>query len=114
MAESALAAELRDLAAVYWRDAANAADPDEHRLRASAWHALALMLEAGIGIDSLDDCTEVYGEAIDDEAILTGLDLDNSCSHPGGHLWLTHRPDDVRCVHCGVPAMPVYAGREAE
>jgi hypothetical protein len=112
MVELALAAELRHYAAVLWRDADKQADPDACRLIASAWHMQALEIEAGIGLDSIDDCTEVYAEPVDDETIFTDLDLNNDCRDPGGHLWLLGK--DVRCVHCGAPAMPVYATREAE
>jgi hypothetical protein len=111
---SALAAELRSLAAIYWREADHVADPDAHRLLASAWHEQALRIEAGVGIiDSIDDCTEVYADPADDETILTELDLNNDCSDPGGHVWLA-KDGEVRCIHCDRPAMPVYASREAE
>lgn len=66
--QSALAAELRHYAEILWRDADKQADPDAVRLLASAAHASALKLEAGI-IDSIDDCTEVYGDYPGDTAI---------------------------------------------
>lgn len=113
MAESALAAELRYMADLYFREAHRAADPDGHRLLASAWHEQALRIEAGVGVDSIDDCTEVYGDPVDDETILTGLDLDNTCADAGGHVWLA-KDGDVRCIHCPAVAMPVYASREAK
>jgi hypothetical protein len=112
MADIAFARELRALAEAAWRDADEMSDPNAHRILASAWHAQALKIEAGIGLESVDDCTEVYGEPIDDESIFSDLDLNNDCRDPGGHLWLLGK--DVRCVHCGVPAMPVYATREAD
>jgi hypothetical protein len=56
--------------------------------------------------DDIDDCTEVYADPFDT------LDEDNACIDPGDHLWLA-KDGDVRCVHCGTPAMPVYATREA-
>lgn len=108
---SHLARELRALAAVYWRDADKQSDPDAHRLLASAWHEQALKLEAGVGLDCVDDCTEVHGDVIDDEVILADLDAHNDCSNPGGHVWLADR-GEVRCIHCKAPAMPVKASRE--
>ena len=65
---SALASELRHFAAILWRDADKQSNPEEARLIASRWHAQALLLEAGVGIDSIDDCTEMYGGPIDDAA----------------------------------------------
>lgn len=109
---SALASELRHFASILWRDADNQADPEEARRIASAWHAQALILECA-PIDSIDDCTEVYGEPVDDETILTDLDRNNTCTDPGGHVWLASG-GDVRCLHCPAVAMPVYASREAE
>jgi hypothetical protein len=64
-------------------------------------------------INGVDDCTEVYGEPIDDASIFAHLDEFNDCIDPGGHVWLAEN-GDVRCVHCGVPAMPMKASREAE
>ena len=56
----------------------------------------------------------MYGGPVDEELILTDLDLNNICTDPGDHLWLTDRATgETQCVHCGVPAMPVYASREA-
>lgn len=111
---SALARVLRELADTYWRDADKHADAEAHRMQASAWHAAALKLEAG-AIGTLDDCTEVYADDdVDLDAILTDLDLNNDCTDAGGHVWLVHGRDDVRCVHCDRPAMPVKATREAE
>lgn len=57
--------------------------------------------------DDIDDCTEVYADPIDT------LDEVNTCLDPGDHLWLTDAAGDTRCVHCGTPAMPVFASREA-
>lgn len=118
---SALARELRDLAATYWRDADKLPDPEAHRMQASAWHAAALMLEAG-AIDAVDDCTDVYADDdVDLDAILTDLDLNNDCSDAGGHVWLASSrrwfwcgEHNVRCIHCGKPGMPVKGTREAE
>jgi hypothetical protein len=113
MAESLLAAELRSYAEILWRDADKQSDPDSVRLLASAAHASALKLEAGI-IDSLDDCTEVYAD-VDLNAVVDRLDTENHCTDPGDHLWLTDaRTGETACAHCGAPAMPVYASREAE
>jgi hypothetical protein len=111
---SALALELRHFAAVLWRDADEQADPEECRRLASAWHAQALKLEAGIGVDSIDDCSEVYAD-VDLFAVIDRLDADNTCTDPGDHLWLTDKvTGETRCVHCDTPAMPVKASREAE
>jgi hypothetical protein len=114
MAESELAVELRLMAAVLWRDADKQSDPDEARLTASAWHQQALMIEAGVGIDSIDDCTEMYAD-VDLFAVIDRLDESNTCTDPGDHLWLTDKTTgETACVHCRAPATPVYATREAE
>jgi hypothetical protein len=64
--------------------------------------------------EDIDDCELVYADQpVDDETIFTALDLDNDCSHPGGHLWAKFG-DDTVCVHCEAVAMPVYRTREAE
>jgi hypothetical protein len=110
---SALARELRELAAIYFHDADKQANPDRHRLLASAWHTMALKLEAGVGLESVDDCTEVYGAPIDDATIFAHLDEFNDCADAGGHVWLAEN-GDVRCIHCGVPAMPGKASRETQ
>ncbi len=110
---SDLARELRALADLHWR-AGNI-------IEASHCHAHALVLEAHDSsgwidwpdADAIDDCDLVYGTPIDDASILTDLDLDNDCSNAGGHLWLDHGRNDVRCVHCDRPALPVKASREA-
>jgi hypothetical protein len=91
MAESALAQELRHMAAVLWRDADKHADPDASRLIASAWHATALKLEAG-AINSIDDCSEVYADYPGDCAIFDLMDVDSDHADP----------------------LPVKASREAE
>jgi hypothetical protein len=72
---SALAAELRACAAILWRDADKHSDPDAIRLLASTAHASALKLECGI-IDSIDDCTEVYGDYPGDTAIFDLMDAE--------------------------------------
>lgn len=114
MSESSLATELRRYAEVLWREADKHADPDATRRMASAAHESALKLEAGNGIDSIDDCTEVYGD-VDLDTVIDRLDTENNCTDPGDHLWLTDAwTGETTCVHCGVPAMPVKAMREAE
>jgi hypothetical protein len=66
-----------------------------------------------MGVDSIDDCTEMYGGPVDEAGILAELDEFNDCTDPGGHVWLA-QGGEVRCIHCPAVAMPVYATREAE
>jgi hypothetical protein len=42
--------------------------------------------------DSFEDSHLVYGDA----EIFAELDATNTCSDPGGHVWLRGR-----CLHCG-------------
>ena len=63
--------------------------------------------------DDFEDATLAYGDEIDLTTIFDLLDLDNDCTDAGGHVWLA-QGGDVKCVHCSMPAMPVYRTREAE
>jgi hypothetical protein len=44
--------------------------------------------------DDFEDSDTVYG--LTDAEILDELDATNTCSDPGGHVWLRGR-----CLHCG-------------
>jgi hypothetical protein len=44
--------------------------------------------------DDFEDSSDVYG--LTDAEILEALDTENTCTDPGGHVWLRGR-----CLHCG-------------
>jgi hypothetical protein len=48
-----------------------------------------------------DDFEDAFEDIESDDTIYSKLDLDNRCTHPGGHVWLGCASLRPFCIYCG-------------